>query len=96
MHLPEAQELGVLQSRDHPQHALLFAEAHVILESHQVEAARARVFAAKLHHGVGPAAGARIGQSHRLHRPEAQRVASAPRDLFDRQAGFEVVDAILS
>ena len=96
MHLPEAQELGVLESRDHPQHALLLAEAHVILESHQVEAARARVFAAKLHHGIGPAAGARIGQSHRLHRPEAQGVATAPRDLFDRQAGFEIVDAILS
>ena len=64
-------------------------EAHVILKSHQVVAAGAQVFLAKLHHGVGTAAGARIDQAHRLHGTEAQGFAAAPGDFFDGQAGFE-------
>ena len=38
--------------------------------------------------------GARIAQADRLHRPEAQRVAAAARDLFDRQAALEVVQVL--
>ena len=33
-------------------------------------------------------------ESHRLHGAEAQRIAAAPRDLFDGQAGFEIADGI--
>src|SRR5579863_5361038 len=40
MHLAIAQKLGMLETRNHAQDPLLVAEAHVILESHQVVAAR--------------------------------------------------------
>ena len=53
MNLPEAQELGVLQARDHAQDARLLAELHVILKAHQVEAVGAQVFLAQLHHAYG-------------------------------------------
>ncbi len=33
-------------------------------------------------------------QPHRLHRTEAQRLAPAPRELFDGQAGFEVARVV--
>ena len=39
--------------------------------------------------GVRLAPGARIGQAHRLHRPEPQRVHAAPRHHLDRQAPLE-------
>ncbi len=43
MHLAVAQKLGVLQARNHAQDALLLAEAHVILKSHQVVTAGAGI-----------------------------------------------------
>ena len=92
--LAEAQELGLLQARDQPQHARLFAELHMVLESDQVEALGAQIFLAKLHDGPGTASGARVVQAHRLHGTEAQRVAAAARDLLDRQAGLEVAGVV--
>ena len=89
MDLAEAQELGVLQARNQAQDARLLAEFQVILEAHQVEAVGAQVLLAELHHGPRAPAGARIGQAHGLHGAEAQRVAPAPRQLLDGQAGFE-------
>ena len=95
MDLAVAQELGLFQAGDEAQHARLFAELHVVLETHQVEALGAQVLLAELHARIRAPAGARIGQPHRLHRAEAQRVAAAPRDLLDRQAGFEVAGVVL-
>ena len=57
--------------------------------------ARARVFLAQLDHRVRTPPGPGIRQPHRLHRPEAQRLASAPRDLFNRQAGLEIASLVL-
>ena len=33
---------------------------------------------------------ARIAQPHGLHRPEAQGIEAAPRELFNRQASFKI------
>ena len=90
MNLAEAHELGAFEARDQAQNPRLLAESQVVLESHQVVAVGAQVLLAQLHHGVRPAPGARIDQSHRLHGAEAQRLAAAPRQLFDGQAGFEI------
>ena len=90
MNLAVAQKLGVLQPGNHAQDPRLLAEPHVILKSHQVVAVGPQILLPQLHHRIRPPAGARIGQAHRLHRTEAQRIASAPRDLFDRQAGLEI------
>ena len=62
----------------------------MVLESNQIVAIGAQVLLAKLHHGVRSAACPRIGQAHRLHGTEPQRFASAPGQLFDGQAGFEI------
>ena len=90
MDLAVAEELGVLEAGNQAHDALLFAESQVILKAHQVVAVGAQILLAKLDGGVGTAAGARVGQPHRLHGTEAQGVAAAAGDLFDGQAGFEV------
>ncbi len=88
--LPVAQKLGVLETRNQTHDPLLFGEAQVVLEADQVVAVRAQILLPQLHGRIRPPAGARIGQAHRLHRTETQRVAPAPRDLLDGEAGFEV------
>ena len=91
MDLPVAQEAGVFQARNQPQHARLVAVFQVILKADQVVGVGTQVFLPELHHGVRPAAGARIVQAHGLHGPKAQRVPSAAGNLFDRQAAFKVI-----
>ena len=89
MHHAEAHELGVLEPRDQPQHARLVAPLDLRLEADEAPVvARERVLT-QLHDGVRTAPGARIGEPHRLHRPEAQRVAAPMRHDLDRQAAFE-------
>ena len=95
MDLAEAQELGVLKPRNHAENARLLGELQVVLEAHQVEAPVAQAFLAELRHGVGPLAGARVGQAHGFHGAEAQRIAAAARQFFDGQAGFEIRRAVL-
>ena len=77
MNLAEAEELRVLQPRNHAQDAGLLAELQMVLEADQVEAIGAQVLLPELHGGPGTAAGARIDQTHGLHRTEAQRIAAA-------------------
>ena len=60
------------------------------LEADHVEQRAERVVLAQLHDGVGPLAGARIGQADRLHRPEAQGLAPALGHHLDRQAALEI------
>ena len=90
MDLPVAQELRLLQARNHAQNPLLLAEFQVVLKAHQIPAIRAQVLLAQLHHRLRPSPGARIGQTHRLHRTEPQRIRPAPRDLLDGQACLEI------
>ena len=62
----------------------------MILKSDQVVAVGAQILLAQLHRRPGTPARARIDQPHRLHRPEAQRIPPAPRDLFDRKTRLEI------
>src|ERR1043166_7018465 len=94
MHLPIAQEFGVLEAWNHAQHSRLLTKAHVILESDQIVAVRPRAFLAKLHHGVRPLPRPGVDEAHGLHRSESQGVAAAARDLLDRKAGLEETNVI--
>ena len=89
MDLAVPDELGVLQTRDHAQHASLFGEAHVILKSHQIVAAAPQVFLTKLHRRVWPSSGLRVGQANRFHGPEAKSLTPAPSQFFYGKASFE-------
>ena len=92
--LPVAKELRVLQPGNQTQDSFLLRESQMVLEPHQVVAVGAQILLPQLHRSPGTPPGARIGQAHRLHRTEAQRIAAAARDLFDRQTGFEIGDIV--
>ena len=85
----EAHELGVLETRDQLQHARLLAPFHLRLEPDQAEVIAGQRVLPELHDRIGFAAGARVGEADRLHRPEPQRVHAAPGHDFDRQAALE-------
>ena len=86
---PEADELGVLEPRDEPQDARLLAPLHLGLEPDEAEVIAGERILPELHARVRLAPGARIGQPHRLHRPEPQRVDAAPRHHLDWQTALE-------
>ena len=89
MHHAEADELRVLEARNHRQHARLLAPLQLRLEADEAEVIAGEVVLPQLHDGVRRAAGARIDEADRLHRAEAQRVAPAMRHHLDRQAALE-------
>ena len=87
----QARELGLLEPRDHAEDAALFAVLQLGLEAHHVPQRAQRIVLAQLHHRVGAhARRMRVRQADRLHRPEAQRVGTACRHHFDRQAALEI------
>ncbi len=86
---PEPHELGVLEPGNQPQHARLLAPLHLRLEADEAEVVAGQVVLPELDARIRLAAGARIGQAHRLHRPEPQRIDAAPRHHLDRQAPLE-------
>src|SRR5262249_41312161 len=90
----ETEELRVLQSRDHPEYAALFTGAEPRLETDEVPHLASLIFAPKLQHGVRPFTCARIAETNRLHRSEAERIVAAGGHHFDRQAAFEVRDVL--
>src|SRR5579885_3247628 len=61
----------------------------MILEADEVVGVGHQILLAELDGGVRLAPGARVAQAHRLHRPEAQRVAPAAREFFERQTSLE-------
>ncbi len=71
MHHAEAHELGLLEARNHPQHAGLLAPLDLRLESDEAEVIGGQIVLPKLHDRVRRAVGARIDQADRLHRTEA-------------------------
>src|SRR5262245_27480273 len=95
----EANELGLLEARNEPKHARLVAPLDLRLEPDEAEVIAGERVLPQLHGGVRLAAGARIDEPDRLHRPEPQRVAAAVRHDLDRQTALEepllveVVDA---
>src|SRR5881398_4018939 len=90
---PEAQELSLLEARNHPKHALLVGNLEARLEAHQVPHLARAILLAQLHDGVGlramtPGVSPGILEPHWLHRPEAQHVAAARRSE-ERRVGKE-------
>ena len=77
MEAAEARELGVLETGDHAEDARLLAMLQLGLEAHHVPQIAERIVLAKLHDGIGAVAGARVAQSHGLHRAITQRVFAA-------------------
>src|ERR1043166_3946643 len=61
----------------------------MILEADEVVGVGHQILLPELDGGVGLLAGARVSQPYGLHRPEAQRVAPAPREFFNRQTSLE-------
>jgi hypothetical protein len=74
---PEPDELGVLQARDQPQHARLFAPLHLRLEADQAVVVAGEIVLAQLHDGVGLATGARVARPTGFIGPN--RSVSTPR-----------------
>ena len=60
MDLAVAEKLGILESGDHAQDALLLAELQMILEAYQVITVSTQILQAQLDRGVRPPAGARV------------------------------------
>lgn len=89
MHHPEPDELGLLQTGDHLEHARLLAPFQLGLESDEAVVIASQRVLSELHRGVREAARARIGEADGLHGSEAQRVLAAMRHHLDRQATLE-------
>src|SRR6266436_8167460 len=95
MDLAEAHELSMLQAGNEAQNPRLLGEFQMILKPDQIVTIGTQILLAKLDDGVGPTSGSRIVEAHGFHRAEAQRVAAAARQLFDRQTCLEIGSAIL-
>ena len=89
MHHPEADELGLLEAGNQPQHARLIAPFDLRLEADQAEVIAGQIVLPELNGGIRLAARPRIDQADRLHRPESQRLTAAMRHHLDRQAALE-------
>ena len=89
MHHAEADELRLLEPGDQPQHTRLLAPFELRLEPDEAEVIAGEIVLPQLHGGEGRAPGARVDETDRLHRPEAQRLAAAMRHHLDRQAALE-------
>src|SRR5271165_1876564 len=91
MDLSVTQKLGVFQTGNQPQNTRLLAEFEVVLEAYHIVGVSPQILLAQLYHSVGGTSCSGIAQTHRLHWPEAQRVAATTCYLLDRQTAFEVV-----
>src|SRR6185295_20387008 len=90
MNLAEAYELSFFESRNQTQHPFLLAELEMVLKADEVVAVGQQILLPKLHDCKRHAACARVVQAYGLHRPETQRVAPAPRNLFDGQTALVI------
>src|SRR5438270_13641491 len=61
----------------------------MILEADEVVGVGHQILLPELYRRVGLTACARVTESHGFHRPEAQRVAPAPREFFDGETRLE-------
>src|SRR4029453_8702182 len=94
MHGPPAQELGIGQPGNHPEHTLLLPRAKTRLETNEVPHPAAAVLHSELRDRIGLATGSRVAEAAGFHRPEAKRLAAPPRHFLDRHASLEVRDGI--
>ena len=90
MHLTQTHELGMLETWNHPEHALLIAPPDVGLKSHDVVECAGQVVLPQLDDGKGPAPRARVYQSHRAHGPEGQCVGASGSQHLDGKTCLKV------
>ena len=72
MYAAEAQELGPLQARNQAEYPGLSPVSHFGLAAYQIVGVAGGVLGPQLNQSVGSAARARVGEAHRLERPEGQ------------------------
>ena len=88
---PSRAKLASCKPGNHPENSGLRAVLHLGLEADDVVERAQLVVAAQLHHRIGlHIRPVRVGQPHRLHRAEAQRLAPAFGHHLDRQAAVEI------
>src|SRR5207253_8734211 len=92
MHAAVAKEFRVFQTRDHPEYPFLCAIAELRLKPDQVVAGAVPVLHPQLHDGVGPGAGLRIDQTHRLQRTEHDGATASLGHHLNRHTPFEVAE----
>jgi len=85
-----AGEFRILQTRNGAEDPLLFRPCQFRLKSHEIEQRALAVFSAQLDNRVRRRSRARIGEPHRLHRTEAERIDPPVCQHLDRQAAFEI------
>src|SRR5687768_3042796 len=90
MDLPVAKKLGVGQSRDHSENALLFRDAQPSLKADEVPHHAGAILLTELHHGPRAASRAGIVEPNGFHGTEAECLAAALRHDLDRYASFEI------
>ncbi len=81
---------SLLQAGNHAQYAALFGIGHLGLESDHIVETCLAIVLAQLDDGERTLRGARVGESHRLHRTEGKRVMATACQFLDRHAAFEV------
>src|SRR4051812_889489 len=86
----EAQKLRVLESWNHPKHALLFRVAKPRLEADEIPHATRAVFHAQLDDGMCPGVRTWVLEADGLQRTESERVASPSRHLLHRHTPLEI------
>src|SRR5262245_12752316 len=89
MHHAVADEFRVLEPGDQLQYPRLFAPLQLSLEAHEAVVITGEVVLPELNDRVRSAPGARLDEADRLHRTKAQRIPTAMRHHFDREATFE-------
>ena len=89
MHHAVAREFSVFKSRNHPEHALLFAPFQPRLEADEIVHRARFIFLTQLNDRIRFFAGARVDQAHRLQRSECQRLSTARRENLHRETAFE-------
>ena len=90
MQAAQPRELGPLQPRDQPEHPDLLGMLQLGLKSDHVVERSQGVVLPQLNHRMRPSPRPGVGQAHRFHRPEAQRLRPALGHHLDRQAALEI------
>ena len=91
---PQPHELGLLETRNQPEHAALIRPPELRLEADQAEVVGREIVLPELDHRVRLAPRGRVREPDRLHRTEPQRVDAAVGHHLDRQAALEVGRAV--
>ena len=89
MHHAVADELRILERRDHGKHAALLPPRQVRLEADHIVYGALGVVTPELHNGIVLPACARVSQPHGLERPVAQRIHAAARHHLNRHTALE-------